>query len=119
MFLLAIALLVSSISPVVAVFAIAMVFYGIAQAVESPTANAYVADVAPRDKQALALGVFRTYGDVGLVLGSPLLGFVADLWGISWAIVVNAIIVLLTGILFASIATETVVQRSLSADQKH
>ena len=118
MFLVSIALLVSAISPVVAVFALAMVLYGIAQAVESPTANSYVADVAPREQQALALGLFRTYGDVGLVLGSPLLGLVADLAGITWALVANAVIVLIPGLFFAVMATEIVRPPALAVEQQ-
>ena len=67
-------LLVSAASPVVAVFGLAMVMYGVAQAIESPTVNAYVADIATPDQRPVALATMRTFGDVGLVIGAPLLG---------------------------------------------
>lgn len=100
-------LLLSAVSPNVWVFAFAMALYGVGQAVEAPTGNSYVADLAPRRQLAVALGAYRTFGDVGLVVGSPLLGFIADMVGISWGLVVNAMAFLVPGILFAWLAKET------------
>ena len=94
------ALLVSAASPVVAVFGLAMVMYGVAQAIESPTVNAYVADIATGDQRPVALATMRTFGDVGLVIGAPLLGLIADVAGLSWGLVANAGIVLACGIPF-------------------
>ena len=94
------ALLVSAASPVVAVFGLAMVMYGVAQAIESPTVNAYVADIATGDQRPVALATMRTFGDVGLVIGAPLLGLIADVAGLSWGLVTNAGIVLACGIPF-------------------
>lgn len=90
-------LLVSAASPVVAVFGLAMVMYGLAQAIESPTVNAYVADIAAGDQRPVALATMRTFGDVGLVIGAPLLGLIADVAGLSWGLAANAIIVLACG----------------------
>ena len=94
------ALLVSAASPVVAVFGLAMVMYGVAQAIESPTVNAYVADIVTGDQRPVALATMRTFGDVGLVIGAPLLGLIADVAGLSWGLVTNAGIVLACGIPF-------------------
>ncbi len=91
------ALLVSAASPVVAVFGLAMVMYGLAQAIESPTVNAYVADIATGDQRPVALATMRTFGDVGLVVGAPLLGLIADVAGLSWGLAANAAIVLACG----------------------
>ena len=93
-------LLVSAASPVVAVFGLAMVMYGVAQAIESPTVNAYVADIATPDQRPVALATMRTFGDVGLVIGAPLLGLIADVMGLSWGLVANAAIVLACGVPF-------------------
>ena len=94
------ALLVSAASPVVAVFGLAMVMYGVAQAIESPTVNAYVADIATGDQRPVALATMRTFGDVGLVIGAPLLGLIADVAGLSWGLTANAVIVLACGVPF-------------------
>ncbi|MSQ22768.1 MAG: MFS transporter [Dehalococcoidia bacterium] len=117
MFLFSIALLVSGLIPVMAAFVVAQVIYGVAQAVEAPAANSYVADVAPSQQRAMALGVNRTFGDVGLVVGSPLLGLIADLAGIPWGLVVNGGLLLVPGILFALMAKETAGPRAAAAAQ--
>jgi MFS family permease len=41
----------------------------------------------------MAMGAFRTAGDLGLLIGPPLLGAVADSNGYAWAFWVNAAIV--------------------------
>ncbi len=106
-FLFAAAALVSSVSPNLWIFAIAMICYGVGQAIESPSANAYVSDLAPRDQRAVALAIHRTFGDIGLVAGSPLLGLIADGSGIPWALVVNAGIVAIPGLVFLVVGKET------------
>ncbi len=117
MFLFSIALLVSGVIPVMAAFVVALAIYGVAQAVEGPAANAYVADVAPAHQRAVALGINRTFGDVGLVVGSPLLGLIADLAGISVGLVANSGLLLAPGILFALMAKETAGPRAATAAQ--
>ena len=63
-------LLLSAVSPWLGLFSVGLILYGVAQAVEAPTANAYVADLAPSDQRAMAVGVYRTVADVGLVAGA-------------------------------------------------
>jgi MFS family permease len=41
----------------------------------------------------MAMGAFRTAGDLGLLLGPPVLGAIADSVGFSTAFVINAAIV--------------------------
>ncbi|MBI4202524.1 MAG: MFS transporter [Chloroflexi bacterium] len=106
MFLMAASLLLSAISPVLGLFAVAMVLYGIAQAIEAPTANAYIADVAPASQLPIAMGVNRTVGDVGLVLGAPLVGLIADVAGIPWGLAANAAFMLVVSTAFAFLARE-------------
>ncbi|MFH1141704.1 MAG: MFS transporter [Chloroflexota bacterium] len=117
MFLFSIALLVSGVIPVMAAFVVALAIYGVAQAVEAPGANAYAADVAPPQQRAVALGINRTFGDVGLVVGFPLLGLIADLAGIPWGLVANSGLLLAPGILFALMAKETAGPRAAAAIQ--
>lgn len=112
MFLFSASLLLSAAVPLMAVFLLALAVYGVAQAVEAPAANSYVSDMAPREQRALALGVYRTFGDVGLVLGSPFLGLIADLSGIPWGLTVNAVVLLVPGVMFAFMAKETAGRRA-------
>lgn len=107
MFLFAVALVISGMIPMMAAFVLALAMYGVAQAIESPAANAYVADVAPPQQRAVALGVNRTFGDIGLVVGAPLLGFISDMVGIQGGLVANAGLLLAPGVLFALMAKET------------
>jgi len=99
-------LLLSAVSPTLWVFALALALYGIAQAVEAPTANSYVADLSPPEQRAMAVGVYRTVADVGLVAGAPGMGAVADLVGIPWALTANAALLLVPGVLFVVLAVE-------------
>ena len=109
-FLFTLALVVSAVSPSIHIFAMAMVIYGVAQSMAGPSANSYVADIAPTHQQAIALATNRTFGDVGLVLGSPLLGIIADFSGIPWGLVVNSGIILIPGLIFAIFAKSTKVR---------
>ena len=115
MFLFATGLILSAVIPLLWVFAVALVFYGVAQSIEGPTANSYVADVVPREQRAMALSVFRTVADVGLMVGSPMLGFIADAQGITAGLLVNATLVIIPGVLFFILAKETLVKPAASA----
>ncbi len=116
MFMFAIALAISGVIPLMAAFILALAIYGVAQAVEAPAANSYIADIAPPQQRAVALGVNRTFGDVGLVVGSPLLGFIADMVGMEWGLVANAVLLLVPGGLFALMAKETAVRHAAAVE---
>jgi DHA1 family multidrug resistance protein-like MFS transporter len=57
---------------------IVMFFYGAIIGLSGPIA-AYVTDIAPKDKLEIYMGVYRTIGDIGFVLGPLLMGFIGDL----------------------------------------
>ncbi len=56
--------------------------YGAISGLSGPIA-AYVTDIAPRDKLEIYMGVYRTIGDIGFVIGPILMGFVVDLTMVS------------------------------------
>ena len=99
-FLFAVSLMVVALSPNIQGFAVGLVIYGVAQAIEGPAGNSYVADIVPKHRRPLALGIYRTFGDVGVVLGPGPLGLIADWAGIPWALFVNTLIMLAAGTLF-------------------
>ena len=117
-FLFAVSLVVSAVSPIVGIFAVGLTFYGVGQAIEAPTANSYVADLAPPEQRAMALGVFRTFGDAGLVIGAPLLGFIADRTSIPWGLITNAGLILIPGLLFILVAKETAGRKHVAPTQQ-
>ena len=60
---------------------IVMFVYGAIIGLSGPIA-AYVTDIAPKDKLEIYMGVYRTIGDIGFVLGPLLMGFLVDLTNI-------------------------------------
>ncbi len=99
------------------VFAIGIFVFGIAQGMEGPVPIAYVADVSPTDSQATAQGMARTIGDIALMVGGPLLGFVSDTWGSTEALYGTAVVVGVFMLIFWIFARETAGRRARQFDQ--
>ncbi len=76
-----------------AVFVVGSLIFGFGNAVSGPAPAAYAADVSSARSRGLAMGAFRTAGDLGLLIGPPVLGAVADSSGYHWAFWVNSGIV--------------------------
>ncbi len=88
-------------------FIVASVVLAIGQGIDGPAPAAYAADIAPEDARGLAMGLYRSSGDFGFVLGPPLLGLLADAASFGWALAVNAAIVAAATLFFAIAARET------------
>lgn len=100
------------------VFVLAATFTGIARGFSSSVPTAYAADIAPPGKFGATLGLFRTFGDLGLVIGPLLAGWIADSTAsLSLPLYALAALLVLTAILFALFARETV-QTSRSPKHK-
>jgi MFS transporter, DHA1 family, multidrug resistance protein len=91
------------------------VVHGAATGFSGPAPAAYAADVAPERARGFAMGVYRTYSDIGFVVGPPLLGWLSDVGGYSGALYFNAGLVLVATALFAALAKETVGPRAPTA----
>ena len=76
------------------------------EAIGGPASAAYVADITPRTSRGLAMGVNRTMGDLGFILGPLVLGYVADTSGFAPALVVNAGLLATVGVVFYWFAQE-------------
>lgn len=70
------------------------------EAIGGPASAAYVADITPTTSRGLAMGVNRTMGDLGFILGPLVLGYVADTAGFASAFVANGGLLAAVGILF-------------------
>jgi MFS family permease len=83
----------------VAVFVIGSLVLGFGNAVSGPAPAAYAAEVSSAQSRGLAMGAFRTAGDLGLLIGPPVLGAVADSNGYHWAFWVNSGIVVAAAVI--------------------
>ena len=105
---LVISLLVHAAGPVILMvwqdpwgFIVASVVLGLGTALGGPSLPSYAADVAPRGGGAgLTMGLYRTYGDIGFLIGGPLLGWIADASDFSGALASNAALLVLAAAVF-------------------
>ncbi|KAK9812684.1 hypothetical protein WJX72_001907 [[Myrmecia] bisecta] len=83
-----------------AVFAISNAFVG-------PSPAAYAADVMPAHQRGLGLGLYRSAGDIGLLVGPLVLGVVADVSSVQLALHANAAAITVAVLYFGARACET------------
>jgi MFS family permease len=77
------------------------VLLGLGTALVYPTLLAAIGDAAHPSWRASAVGVYRLWRDLGYALGALVSGIVADLFGLSWAIVSVGCLTFLSGIVVA------------------
>jgi multidrug resistance protein len=104
--LVAVALAVIAAAPEPVMFMAGLMLLGLALGVANPAASAYAADHAPAGRFGPAMGMLRTMGDLGFVLGPILAGAVVDLLpgGYATALAANAALVLAALAAFARVA---------------
>ena len=83
-----------------------------------PSPAAYAADVIPKKARGLGLGLYRSAGDVGLLLGPPLLGAIADASSIGVAMGANGALLLAASAWFAAWAREIKSQTVVAPGQR-
>jgi MFS family permease len=88
-------------------WALAMVLLGLGTALVYPTLLAAISDVAHPSWRASSVGVYRLWRDSGYAIGALLVGVLADLFGVNWAIGVIAVVTALSGILAQVVMKET------------
>lgn len=93
-------------------FVIASVTLSAAMSIAGPAPAAYAADIAPVEARGLAMGLYRTSGDLGFVIGPPLLGALADATSFGVGLAANAVLVVAAGLFFLT-ARETTHQARL------
>lgn len=110
------ALVVMALASSLPVFLGAAVLLAIGTSIAGPAPAAYAADIAPPALRGLAMGLYRSAGDIGFVVGPPLLGAIADATSIGWGLAVNGVLVAGAAIGFGVLARETMVPRTQPAD---
>jgi multidrug resistance protein len=108
------ALLAFSYSRSYAVFLLCAGLLGVGTGLAGPAPAAYVADLARPGQYGLTMGIYRTFGDVGVSVGPVLLGWAADRLGYATALRGNAVLFVLVGVAFGLLATETMRRRAVS-----
>jgi MFS family permease len=90
-----------------ALWSAAAVLLGLGTAMVYPTLLAAVGDVAHPTWRASAVGVYRLWRDGGYAVGALLVGSLADIFGVRWAIGVVGALTLLSGLIVATVMYET------------
>ena len=80
--------------------------------------GAYAADMAPAGMNAAAMGLYRALMDVGYVAGPLAIGFMSDQWGVRTALVVTAVLIVGTAVMFALRAPESRARRPRGVEVK-
>jgi DHA1 family multidrug resistance protein-like MFS transporter len=103
----AIGLLVVGGSGSVALFVLGGIIVSIGTAMSGPAPAAYVADISPPDQRGLGMGLYRSAGDFGFLIGPPLLGALADRTTFGLGLAANAALIAVAALTFAVVARET------------
>lgn len=88
-------------------FVMAGLLHGIGTGIVGPAPAAYAADIAPPGMRGITMGLYRTFGDAGFVIGPVALGALADLTTFGTALAFDALVVVTFAALFALFAKET------------
>ncbi len=96
-------------------WAMGAMLLGLGTAMVYPTLLAAIGDVAHPDWRASAVGVYRLWRDGGYAIGALLAGIIADLLGLRWAIGAVGVLTLASGMIVATVMTETLAARRTTA----
>ena len=86
--------------------------FGVAAGFGGSAPAAYLADVAAPAVRGRSVGVYRTFGDVGTIVGPVALGLAAEVWDS------DAAALLLAGVLVVSTAAFCVLSRESSGPRR-
>jgi MFS family permease len=95
------------------------IFYGLGTGIVVPALAAYVVDTpATAGRYGIAMGVYRTYGDVGYILAPMLMGWLSDVThGYVWPLLLNGLMMGLMGTLFWARGIESTHHQQVSVEQ--
>lgn len=65
---------------------------GLGEGLGSPAGTVFFADIAPPGMEGVTIGLLRTFGGVGTIIGALALGAIADAAGFAWSLWIDGII---------------------------
>lgn len=104
--LAALGIVIVALGDTVSVFVLGSVVMALGTGVSGPAPGAFVADIAPTELRGVAMGIYRTWGDLGIVVAPPLLGALADRTSIATALIVDAVVIAASALWFLVVARE-------------
>ncbi|MCB0154484.1 MAG: MFS transporter [Anaerolineae bacterium] len=100
------ALVIVAFAPGYGIYVLGATVFGLASGIGGPVPAAYVADAADEESQGMAIGVFRTFSDFGLVVGPLVMGWMIDQSSVTVGLLVNAVTVIIVALAFWFLAPE-------------
>jgi SP family galactose:H+ symporter-like MFS transporter len=91
------------------------VLLGLGEGLAGPPSVAFFADISPPGMEGVTMGLFRTFGGLGSLVGALLMGGIADLWGFSWSLWVDAALLSIAALGMVLLVRETAGIRSKNA----
>ena len=88
------------------------VLLGLGEGLAGPPLVAFFADIAPPGMEGITMGLFRTFGGVGSLVGAVLLGGIADLLGFAWSLGIDALLLAASAVAVVLIVRETAGRRA-------
>ncbi len=74
------------------------VLLGMGEGLGSPAGTVFFADIAPPGLEGVTIGLLRTFGGIGTVMGALVLGAIADVSSFSWSLWIDAAVFAASGI---------------------
>jgi MFS family permease len=108
--IVSISLIVMAMSSNYLLLILSSILGGIGVGISGPAPAAYVADIIPRENYGVGMGLFRAVGDLGMVIGPVLLGWMSDTWSFNVALIFNCIFLLFTVAIFRIFAKAPIVK---------
>ena len=88
--LIAVGIAIVAVADSLPVFIVGLTMSAFGSSITGPAPAAYVADLVTEEQRGAAMGLYRTFGDIGVVVSPVLSGLLADAVSIPFAIAVNA-----------------------------
>ena len=88
------------------------VLLGLGEGLAGPSLVAFFADIAPPGMEGITMGLFRTFGGVGSLVGAVVLGGIADLLGFAWSLGIDALLLAASAVGVVLIVRETAGRRA-------
>lgn len=88
------------------------VLLGLGEGLGSPAGTVFFADIAPPGLEGVTIGLLRTFGGIGTIIGAMSLGAIADATSFAWSLWVDAIILAASGIGLLLFVRETYRRRA-------